>query len=160
MAYSIVLTLHSLVRWVVLIAAVAATLRALVGWLGRREWTGLDNRLGRILTGSLDVQFLLGLILYIFLSPNTRAAFQDLGAAMSNGEVRFWALDHVVLMLVAVVLGHVGRALSRRAEEATAKHQQAAILYGLATVAMLLAIPWPFLSYGRPLLRLVGLVWP
>lgn len=57
-------------------------------------------------------------------------------------------------MLVAVVLAHVGRALSRRVTETQDKHRRAAIFFGLAVVALLIAIPWPFLPYGRPLLRL------
>jgi hypothetical protein len=51
-------------------------------------------------------------------------------------------------MLVAVALGHVGRVLSKKATEPVAKHRMAAILFGLATLAILFAIPW-----SRPLFR-------
>lgn len=160
MLYSIILTLHSLLRWVVLILAVVAVARAFRGWLGKKEWTALDGRLGLFLSSSIDLQLLVGLILYIFLSPFTRAAFQDFGGAMSDQLLRYWSVEHIVLMVIAVALIHVGRSTSKGAEEATKKHRQAAIFYALATLAVLLAVPWPFFSYGRPLIRLVGLVWP
>ena len=147
--YPIVLFLHSWVRWLVVIAAVAAVGRALLGWLGKKDWTKLDDQLGLFFSTSLDIQLLLGLILYIFLSPLTQAAFKDFGAAMANANLRFFALDHVAMMVIAVVLGHVGRALSKKATEAVAKHRLAGILYGLAVLAILMAIPW-----GRPLIRL------
>ena len=70
--YPIMLTLHSILRWVVLIVAIVAVVRALVGWLGKREWTALDDTLGIMLSGSMDLQVLLGIILYIFLSPFTK----------------------------------------------------------------------------------------
>jgi putative Ca2+/H+ antiporter (TMEM165/GDT1 family) len=152
--YLAVLTLHSYVRWIVVILASVAVVRALGGWLGRKEWTALDRRLGVFFSSSMDLQLLLGLILYIFLSPSTHTAFQDFGAALSNEVLRYWSLEHIGLMLVAVVLVHVGQILSKRAGEARVKHRQAAIFFGLAILIVLFAIPWPFLPYGRPLIRL------
>jgi hypothetical protein len=128
--------------------------RALIGWFGKKEWTALDNRLGMLLSASMDLQVLLGFILYIFLSPLTTTALKDLGAAMSNESLRYWSLEHILLMIVALILIHVGRATSKRAEAATSKHKRAAIFFGLALLAILIAIPWPFLPYGRPLIRL------
>ena len=146
--YPVVLFLHSWVRWIVAIAAVVAVARAFYGWLGKKGWAKLDDQLGLLFSTSLDVQMLLGLILYFFLSPITQAAFKNLGAATSDATLRFFTLEHLLYMLVAVVLGHVGRALSKKATEPVAKHRMAAILFGLATLAILLAIPW-----SRPLFR-------
>jgi hypothetical protein len=146
--YPVVLFLHSWVRWIVVISAAVAVVRAFYGWLGKKGWARLDNQLGLLFSTSLDVQMLLGLILYFFLSPITQAAFKNLGAAMSDATLRFFTLEHLLYMLVAVVLGHVGRALSKKATEPVAKHRMAAILFGLATLAILLAIPW-----SRPLFR-------
>lgn len=156
--YSILLTLHSLLRWIVVILAVVTVMRALAGWFGKKQWTAMDGRLGMFSSVSVDLQFLLGLALYIFLSPLTKQAFQDFGAAMSNGLLRYWAVEHIFWMVLALILMHVGRASSKRAEGSTRKHRRVAIFFGLATLAILFAIPWPFLSYGRPLIRLAGLV--
>jgi hypothetical protein len=80
---------------------------------------------------------------------------------MSNTVLRYWAVEHILLMIVAVFLVHAGRATSKRAQAAAQKHRRAAIFFGLATLAILVAIPWPFFSYyGRPLIRLLSLVWP
>lgn len=147
--YSVVLFLHSWVRWLVVIAAVAAVGRAFYGWLGKKGWTRLDNQMGLLFSTSLDVQMLLGLILYFFLSPITTAAFKNFGAAMSNPVMRFFTVEHIFYMIIAVVLGHVGRTLAKKATETMARHRVSAILYGLAVVIILLAIPW-----SRPLFRL------
>ncbi|MBS1245446.1 MAG: putative rane protein [Chloroflexi bacterium] len=147
--YPIVLSLHNLVRWVVVILAVAATVRAFIGWLGKKEWTALDNRLGVLFSSSVDVQLLLGLLLYFFLSPITGAALKNFGAAMSNPELRFFAVEHVIVMFAAAILAHVGRTLSKKAAEAASKHRLAAIFFGLAILAIAFAIPW-----SRPLIRL------
>lgn len=147
--YNIVLVLHSFVRWAVVILGAWATAQALLGWLGRREWTRRDDRWGVFFTLSMDVQVLLGLILYVFLSPLTQAAFRNFGEAMASADLRFFAFDHIFMMIVALGVAHVGRALSRRTTEAQARHKRAAIFFGLATLFVLVAIPW-----SRPLLRL------
>jgi len=145
--YPIVLGLHNIMRWIVLIVGILATVRAFMGWLGKRPWTDRDNKLGLYFTISLDVQLLLGLLLYVVLSPITTAAFSDFGAAMADPTTRFWLVEHISMMIVAVILGHVGRTLSKKATVDTKKHQRAAIFFALALLAILAAIPW-----FRPLL--------
>jgi uncharacterized membrane protein len=103
------------------------------------------------------VQLLLGLILYIFLSPTTANAFKNFGGAMADGYMRFYAVEHIAIMLIAVVLFHVGSAMVKKATEAVKKHRRAAIWYTITILLILASIPWPFYSYGRPLLRLFGL---
>jgi hypothetical protein len=102
----------------------------------------------------LDIQLLLGLVLYFFVSPITAAIREDFGAAMRDPIARFWAVEHVVLMLLAIVFAHLGRVLGRKAPTPERKRRRALICYGLAMIALLAATPWPGMSAGRPLFRL------
>jgi hypothetical protein len=147
--YSVLLVLHNIVRWLVVIFLIVALARSYLGWLGRRDWSGTDRRTVLFAGMAIDIQFLLGLILYIFASPITRQAFQDFGAAMSNPLLRFFAVEHLVSMILAIILVHIGTGIGRRANTDVAKHRGVAILYSLALVIILLAIPW-----DRPLIRL------
>lgn len=154
--YTFLLLLHSWLRWALIIVAVGATARALIGWRGQRPWTARDDQLGLALTIVMDLQIFVGLLLYLGFSPLTQAAFQDFGAAMGNAALRFWAVEHIFGMVIALGLTHIGRARSRRATEAVARHRQAAIFFGLALIVLLATIPWPFTAVGagRPWLRL------
>ena len=152
--YPLVLTLHSLVRWVVVVLALVTVGRAFYGWLGGKRWDDLDDRLGLFFSISLDVQVLLGLLLYFALSPTVTAALRDAGRLMADVEARYWTVEHAVPMLIALVLVHVGRVLIRRAPEGVAKYRRAALLMGVATLIILASIPWPFSPLGRPLFRL------
>jgi hypothetical protein len=91
---------------------------------------------------AIDTQLLLGLVLYFFLSPITRAALADFGAVMSDAGLRFFALEHAFYMLLAVVFAHLGSALAKRAPTDAAKHQRGMIWYGLAFLVILLGMPW------------------
>ena len=152
-AYAALVILHSWVRWVVLLTALVAVFRALSGRMGRRPWGPADAAAGRWFTISLDVQVLIGLILYVFLSPYTMAAWGNMPDAMRESTTRFWAVEHLVGMIVATALAHVGRARVRKLTDPSRQHLQAAIFFGLALVIMLATIPWPGMPAGRPLFR-------
>lgn len=145
-AYEIVRILHNLVRWAVVVFGLLAAGRALIGWLGRRGWLPLDNRLGLFFTISLDVQVLLGLLLYFVLSPTTTNYFSRFGEAMSIPQVRFFLVEHSLIMVVALVLAHIGRSRARKAPNPIARHRAAAIFYTLAIILVFIAMPWDALN--------------
>jgi hypothetical protein len=142
MAYPIVLAVHNVIRWVVILLGVMAVFRSVSGIVGSKEWSDTDRKIGVFFASAIDTQLLLGLILYIFLSPITRAAFNDFGAAMGNPGLRFFALEHAFYMILAVVFAHLGTILPKRAADSKAKFQRSALWLGLAVVVVLLGIPW------------------
>jgi hypothetical protein len=151
--YTTLLIIHSLVRWAVIAAGAIAVFRALRGVTAKNDWTAADDRAGLIYTITLDVQMLLGIVLY-WLSPVTSAALQDMGAAMSVPTLRFWAVEHVTLMVLAIVLAHLGRVRIRKAPNAAARHRRAAVFFIVSLIAALAGTPWPGTANGRPWVRL------
>lgn len=149
--YPTILLLHSWLRWAVLIAGLIVVFRALTR--ARRPWTPADGRTVSIFSIALDIQILLGVLLYFVLSPLTRRALDDFGAAMRTSSIRFWAVEHVFGMVVAVALVHIGRSRIRKAPTDEKRHRLALIFFGLALIAILAAIPWPGLPNERPLFR-------
>jgi len=144
--YSITLLLHSWIRWVALVGGVGTTLAALMN----RERTAEAWSLVAVI--GLDLQLLLGLLLYFVVSPNMKEITAHFGEAMQNAQLRFWAVEHVTAMLIAIVLAHVGRALARNATP-SGKRTRLLIFFGLSTVMMFVGMPWPGARGGRPLFR-------
>ena len=149
--YTTVLTIHSWIRWIALVAGVGATLAAIRGKV--EGATSLADRWGLFAMMALDIQMLLGLLLYFVLSPNMQAILNNFGGAMKDPAARFWAVEHTSAMLAAVVLAHVGRVLARKAATPAAKRTRLLICFGLATVVMILGMPWPGRTGGRELFR-------
>lgn len=147
--YSWLLAAHAWVRWVVVLAGLAVVAKAA---RGGAAWAPGGDRLARIFVGAFDLQMTLGLLLYLAVSPITRAAFGDMGAAMKDDVLRYWAVEHATGMIVAVVLAHIGHARIRRLP-APARAGAALRWFGAALALLLITIPWPFMPYGRPLLR-------
>jgi uncharacterized membrane protein len=146
--YTMVLMLHSLVRWVAVIAGVVAVVMAFAGWFGNRRWTSSNERLNMLFTSFMDLNVLIGIFLAFILSPITRGAFQDMGAAMRDSTARFFVAEHWLLMIIALVLAHVGSSRAKKAADDKGKFKQTAIFFTIAMVLILLAIPWPFMATG------------
>ena len=150
--YSSVLALHSWLRWIAIITAFGA---AIAAYRGRtRDTEPAADRWSLFAMMALDVQMLVGLILYFALSPFTSQAFADFGAAMRTPQLRFWAVEHLTMMFAAVIVAHVGRVLARKARKPASKRMRLLVCFGLATLLLLLGTPWPGMSNGRPLFRL------
>ena len=135
------LHLHNATRWLILVAAVIAIGVAVIGLVRRSEW-GRGAKLSSLaFLIVMDVQLLIGLLLY-GVSPLVRAAMGDMSLAMSDSQLRFYLVEHLLLMVVAVALTHVGYALAKRARSARAAYQRASLFFTLALLAVLAGIPW------------------
>ena len=149
--YTTVLTLHSWIRWIALIAAVGTTLAALRGKVeGPRS---LADRWGMVAMMVLDTQLLLGLLLYFVVSPNMKEIVANFGASMKDPVARFWAVEHTATMFAAIAVAHVGRVLARKALTSASKRTKLLICFGLTTLLLILGMPWPGRPAGRPLFR-------
>ena len=140
--YTGFLHLHNTLRWLVLVVALITLAKYFMAWFSHNRWKKSDNILGIVFTAVMDLQLLVGLALYFFLSPITQAAFQNIGAAMKNAELRFYLVEHFLLMLIAVVLVHIGRSKSKKATVPRKKFGVALLYFSIAYILLLVGIPW------------------
>jgi hypothetical protein len=142
--YKILLGLHSGIRYVLIILFALALLMALVGLFGRKPYTATNRKVNLFAMITAHIQLLTGLALYFF-SPNVM--FRNMGVAMKDTMLRYWTVEHLVMMIFAIILITIGHSRSKKAVEALYKHRAIAIFYGLALLVILLAI----YQSGRPI---------
>jgi hypothetical protein len=140
--YTGFLHIHDTLRWLLLLSLAITLVKYLAGWLGNQPWKKLDNVLGIVFTSLMDLQLLVGLVLYFFMSPVTKLALSDFGAAMKNADLRFYAVEHFSIMLIAAVLVHIGRSKSKKAKTDQGKFKVASIFFLIALALIVAAIPW------------------
>ena len=150
--YTTILIVHSWLRWFALVCGFGAALAAIMGRV--QSENSPADRWGLFLMIALDLQMLLGLLLYLVVSPNMKPILENFGASMKDPALRFWAVEHISAMFGAVVLVHVGRVLARKAATPAAKRTRLLVCFGLATLLMILGTPWPGRPGGRVLFRL------
>lgn len=148
----IVLFLHNLLRWAILLFAFWAVFKAIGGLSSRKAYSAADRKPGLMFMIFFDIQLLLGLWLYFGNSWFTQ--LKEGGAeVMKNAALRFFTVEHTLMMIIAWILVHVGQVAVKRAPE-NKKHRNALIFFGLSLLLILASIPWPFReAIARPWFR-------
>lgn len=150
--YAITLGIHSVLRWAVLLGGLAAIVQAGLSLATAGSFDKRHKLTNLAFMIFVDVQLLLGLVLYVGLSPSTQIAFADFGAAMKDGVLRFWAVEHITGMLVGTVAVHIGYFFAKRGKVARSKHIWTLVGMGIGLLAILASIPWPFREASRALI--------
>lgn len=118
----IVLMIHSLWRWVVVIAALAALVKFALGWLQRKNPDALDRRLVMAFTTVIDIQVLLGIIVVILIAM--------------GGVVGMTTIEHVVTMVIAAVVAHLSAMWRKRDDNVMLRNNFFVVL---ATLVLIVA---------------------
>ena len=145
--YNALLHIHSAGRWIVLLLLLFAIINSLIA--GNRPYIRTDNRLGLLLTIFADLMLVVGIVLWFTGSWGCQQ-IQTKGMAevMKNPADRFYVIEHLLGMLIAIILIHIGKAQGKKRIADKAKHRRTLIFYFLALLIILASIPWPFREIG------------
>ncbi|MGL4648845.1 MAG: hypothetical protein ACRC1H_05510 [Caldilineaceae bacterium] len=125
--YTILQQAHSGWRYLVLLALIVALAKYLIGWLGNGKWSNFDTMLNRFTPVVIDIQWLLGLIVWI-------------SASWWNNGDRARAFEHPLILTAAVVVAHIFAARVRKQETDNGKYRTAFIGYLITTILIALGV--------------------
>ena len=124
---------HSGWRYVVFLLLVIAVVKALSGWLGNKSYTEGDRKLNVFTLISAHIQLLIGMVLYF------SEGWYKLSSAGAPA-VRYFKMEHITMMVVAIILITIGNAKSKKVTEAVAKHRLISIFFGMALILIIVSI--------------------
>ena len=151
--YVTLLTLHSWVRWFVLTGLISAIIVGYYGWLFKKPFFKSHDKIRHWSATILHIQFTLGITLY-FISPIVDYFLNHFKEAIHLREVRFFGMEHSLMMFIAVTLVSVGSAKAKRKKSDQEKFKTMAIWFSVGFLIILSSIPWRFLGLiSRPYLR-------
>ena len=141
--YSTVQFIHSYWAYLVLFVVLIATINALAGLFGNKEYQPKDFRLSLFALIVTHIQLLIGLVLY-FISPLGLKSIMNngMGTVMKDSVLRLYAVEHITVMLLAVVLITIGYSKHKKKLTSKPKFKTLSIFYPLALIFMLSRIPW------------------
>lgn len=150
--YNSVLYVHSIIRWVIILLCIVVIVRSLSGMVSRRAFGAGDKRTGLFLMIAAHLQLLIGLYLWLF-GPLGLANIRNLGfgEVMKDRVYRFFAVEHIFGMLVAIALITVGRGVSKKGIPDRAKHKRTFWFILVALLIIFATVPWPWMvGVGKP----------
>lgn len=136
--FDILRSSHSGLRWIVLLSLVIAIFNAIFKLKSNKYEKG-DKMINLFAMILLHCQATLGLVLIFF---SGKVAYVE--GWMKQPMLRFFGLEHILMMLLALVLATIGRKKAEKAVDSAKKHKTILIWYLIALILILAAIPWPF----------------
>lgn len=133
--------IHSYWAYLVVIALVYAVINAVIGLKQKKEFTHKDFRLGLLTLILTHTQLLIGLGWY-FMSPWYKAFKSNPGAIMKEASTRLLAVEHPLMMVIAIILITIGWSKHKKQVKSESKFKTFAIFYGLGLLFILSRIPW------------------
>jgi ABC-type Na+ efflux pump permease subunit len=150
--YSLLLFLHSFLRWLVLGSLAYSIYIAYMGKSRKLAFSASDNKWRHWTATISHVQLLLGMAMYV-QSPVVMFKLLDNPNKLLN-EQTFFRYFHIGMMLLAVVLVTIGSAKAKRQKTDQQKFDTMLVWFCLALMVILIAIPWPFSPLtSRPYIR-------
>jgi len=137
--YTGLLHTHSAMRYLVLAILIIAILKSIFGLLQKSNYTKLDNKLAFFSMLFVHIQIVVGFVLY-FVSP--KVILNDMSVAMKNTLIRFFTVEHILLMLIVGVLITIGRINSKKKPLDFQKHKSIVIYYGISLGIILVTVYW------------------
>jgi len=131
--YNFLLQAHSGLRYLVLLAALIVIVKSVIGWLGNTPYSKFDSIIAPSYVGTMHLQLLLGLVLYFIYSPFV--TYQ-----MGDKVSRYWSVEHIAMMVLAVVAAQVGRSISKKSSDAQVKFRFQTIFFGISILLILVAL--------------------
>jgi Na+/H+-dicarboxylate symporter len=132
---------HSYWAYLVLAILIFAVINAILGLSKKKQFTDKDLRIGLFALIVCHIQLLIGLVWY-FMSPWFSALTEDAGAVMKEKSLRLLAVEHPVMMILAIVFITIGWSKHKKRTTDNAKFKTFAIFYGIGLLLMLSKIPW------------------
>lgn len=133
--------LHNFLRWFVIIFALWTIVKSMSGMSGNKPFGKSDKRPALLLMITVDIQLVLGLILYFgkgWWNVLTSGGFMKIAAQ------RFWAMEHMVGMLIGIILIHIGYSSIKKNIPDGAKFKKVFWFTLIGFIIILATIPWPF----------------
>lgn len=131
---------HSGLRWIALILLVAAIFNAAAS-KRKGEYAKKDKMLNLFAMISLHTQLLIGIILSF---QSGKINFHEGWISEKPGSLRFYGLEHWLMMVIAIVLVTIGRKKAEKAIAPVVKHKKIIVWYTVGLLIIIAAIPWPF----------------
>lgn len=142
-----IVKLHSFLRWALLLLMIVSIVKAAMSTSGKNPYTPSDRKRTLFTMIAAHLQLVIGVILYL-TSTVVQAGRSNMAAAMKDGVLRFWTVEHLTMMIIAIVFITIGNIRSKKMDTDAGKYKQILIWFGFALVVIIAAMPWPFRAAG------------
>ncbi|MEI6853006.1 MAG: hypothetical protein WCL06_09190 [Bacteroidota bacterium] len=139
-AYSLIKLFHTFVSATFLLIAIWLFIRSIHGLIKEIPYKRLDKYLSFGFVVGLYLQFIFGLILFSNLLSGMGYSYISADNTTKMVSKRLWPVEHIVLMIFALVIANLGLIISLKTKSDQGKRKNILIYYSFALCLILFSL--------------------
>ncbi len=140
MLYTIAFKIHIYISTITLLSGIMTLGLSIQGWTKQREYSRIDEWSSVVFNIGLYLQLILGFIIYFTLRTTLEGSMWQVQNTENDASLRFWAIEHIALMIFALFLTQLGRTFIRRTSQPIRKFKASGFYYGTALMLILFSV--------------------
>ena len=140
MLYSVVFKIHIYISAITLLSGITTLILSIQGWSKKRDYSRSDEWSSLIFNIGLYLQLFLGFIIYFTLRTSLEGSIWQVPDTENDASLRFWAIEHIALMIFALFLTQLGRIFIARATQSIRKFKASLFYYGISLLLSLFSL--------------------
>ncbi len=140
MLYTIAFNIHIYISTITLLSGIMTIVLSILGLTKKRDYSRIDGWTAVVFSIGLNFQLILGFIIYFTLRTNLEGAMWHVADTENDASLRFWAIEHIALMIFALFLTQMGRVFIKRTTQHIRKFRASMFYYGTALLLILFSV--------------------
>lgn len=146
--YSYILVPHIIISILLLLVVLFVLIRSFLGIYSKVNFSKfIDINIPIFAVSLLYLELILGMMLYA-IHINELSTLVSQENANSYFSARFWAVEHTILMMFAIVFGHLGLVYAKNLEEDKDKFQKNFLYFGLSFLLIIFSVGMNMIRNG------------
>lgn len=140
MIYSVAFRIHIIISTITLLAGISTVVLSVHGMVRKREYSRVDLGVSLVFNIALYFQLILGFLVYYLLRATREGSLWEVPDTLNDASLRFWAIEHIALMIFALFLTQLGRVFIRRTRESASKFRASLFYFGTTLLLILFSV--------------------
>lgn len=140
MIYSFAFKIHILISTITLLAGITTIVLSIQGLIRKRDYGKSDFGISLIFNVALYFQLILGSLIYYLLRTTQEGPMWEVPDTQNDASLRFWAIEHIALMIFALFLTQLGRAFIKKSLGPLRKFRASLFYFGTSLLLILFSV--------------------
>jgi hypothetical protein len=140
MIYSVAFKIHIFISTITLLTGIFTIALSIQGLIRKREYGRKDLVLSVVFNVALYFQLILGFLIYYLLRSTLEGPLWEVPDTQNDASLRFWAIEHIALMIFALFLTQLGRVYIKRSKGTSRKFRASLFYFGTSLSLILFSV--------------------
>lgn len=140
MIYSFAFSIHIFISTITLLAGIGTILMSVHGLVRKREYGKGDKAVSLIFNVALYFQLILGFLIYYLLRTALEGPMWEVPDTQNDASLRFWAIEHIALMIFALFLTQLGRVFIKKSKVPFRKFRASLFYFGTSLLLIVFSV--------------------